>query len=297
MASFTKRMSSDNRASLLGLPRELRRQIYREVIGTEINCTTVEYWKDGHFSQTGFRCTPQLKGPLQLPWLNLLFTCKEIAAEMKALTSEASFLQSEENATYVLELDPSLGLRATWERIPCPPSDARYLVANVVFDDMRDGQFWGDGGPMPVVRKLYQTLNHFIHCGPRFDAQRPLPQKMHLREIHVNVHLIREDANENDDIDANNPEKAEQSRRRRPKRFPRRNPGAPIRWLRNPFAELRSLITMIVGAGIVFGNVDRFQLSSEEETVKEWEVVHQEGGCIPAEWDRYGFDWGMRAFK
>lgn len=67
------------RASFLGLPPELRQNIYIDVCRLDINAKVIDRFKDA-FSSIGFQCIP-IRAPLvelNIPWLHLMSTCRDV---------------------------------------------------------------------------------------------------------------------------------------------------------------------------------------------------------------------------
>ncbi|KAF7351181.1 hypothetical protein MSAN_01549000 [Mycena sanguinolenta] len=156
---------------LLGLPTELRLQIYDGVVHLPIDC------------QVAGRPSSKLQQPalpapvLSISWLSLMLVCKTITEELR------DYLLASGNTTYELDID-TLDKRhiiadtVTWRQIPCPPRSVRRLQANLVLHFRT--RFWGDGGPAPILSQLYQVLNRFIHNGPLLARQTPLVNHIHL---------------------------------------------------------------------------------------------------------------------
>lgn len=138
-------------ASLPGLPRELRLQIYQHVFALDLDCTILEAWKDEHTQAHGFRSVPELNpnARLVVPWVNLMLTCKDFAIELQSCMSEKAFLKSEQKRTWSLDLEAKRGGmtlgHTTWRHIPCHPKQLRVLEAS--YNTKRGFQAWGDGGP------------------------------------------------------------------------------------------------------------------------------------------------------
>jgi hypothetical protein len=171
---------------LLRISRELRHCIYDQVTRLDPPSDTVWQYKNSHNSD-GFNTTI-IKAPdtnFSIPWVNLLLTCKSISTEIIAFLDIGSSLGNEERRTWNIELTASDGgaLRpALWRQIPCHPARAEILVANIGFAS-ESTQFWGCGGPMSIVRNLYQTLNRILHYGPAFGRQIPLSQPLRLKTL------------------------------------------------------------------------------------------------------------------
>ena len=141
-------MAISIRASLLGLPRELRLQIYDFILSDSTSFTPLNGMTGGH-GKNGFY-TSAMRNPdarLRLPWLGLLLTCGEIADEIQGLFRQSVDADSA-RTTYVMATDIGSGRgrmgAVTWRHIPCAPSDARVLVVECGCDG--SPQLGGDGG-------------------------------------------------------------------------------------------------------------------------------------------------------
>ncbi|KAK4502993.1 hypothetical protein PRZ48_006420 [Zasmidium cellare] len=266
-----------NRASLLGVPAELRREIYSHVFTTDIQHTILSEWHHTFSRDIGFKSVPDLvkDEKLTIPWLNLMLTCKALAIELRAVMMEPSFQADEQNTTYVIDLEATRGGMAlgaaTWRQLPCAPVQARCIEA--YYNASCGLQTWGDGGPHGITSGLYQTLNHLVHCGPRFDMKRPLPQPMHIEELRLVVEERgvppREEANTH---------------------FLVRKRDAETTMI-----SLGSIVGQIVNTGVLRGFVDRVRVSTGEK-VLNWNPAEVGEGGIPEYWNRYGFDWGTELY-
>lgn len=267
------------RASLLGLPRELRLQIYQHVFETDIHHTVLKQWRHTFSSEKGFISVPDFNKneKFTMPWLNLMLTCKATALEIRAAMQEPSFLGNERNRTYVLDLEAtrggmSLGA-ATWRQLPCAPAQVQVLEAS--YNASCGLQTWGDGGPHGITSGLYQTLNHLIHCGPRFDSKKPLPEKMRLKKLHVVVESRGVSEREKENM-----------------HYMMRMSTDP----QTTLYSLGSIVGQIVNTGVLRGFVDHIQLSCGDK-VLNWNPAEVEGEGLPEYWNRYGFDWGMELYR
>ncbi|KAK4623966.1 hypothetical protein CLAFUW4_06209 [Fulvia fulva] len=267
------------RASLLGLPRELRLQIYQHVFDIDLHHKVLLQWRDTHTAEHGFKSVPDLNhgDKLTIPWLQLMLTCRTAAVELRALMQESSFLEQHNNGTYTLDLEATRGGMTlgptTWRHIPCAPSQVQCLEA--YYNASRGFQAWGVGGPHGITSGLYQTLNHFVHCGPRFDSERMLPKPSHLKELRVIV-VEREFRGEDE-----NPSYGLSERDTDP---------------RTTLYALGSIVGQIVRTGVLKGFVDDIHLSCDGE-VLNWSPSIEDGEGIPEYWNRYGFDWGMALYE
>ncbi|KAK4891727.1 hypothetical protein LTR27_009735 [Elasticomyces elasticus] len=185
-------------ASFLGIPRELRLQIYEKLQEKDLEYKVLDKWSGG-FDTRGFFATPirNAEARLVCPWLSLLLSCRAIAAEMQSLIRNQA-QGDDKHSTYVMETDiggqesQDMG-NVIWQRMPCAPTSAKVLLVHC-YTDTRNN-FWGDGGPLNLVRSMYQTLNLFLHCGPRLNPEKPLQDgHLHLRELVIHMHL-RQGAN------------------------------------------------------------------------------------------------------
>jgi len=181
--------SSVGQCHLLRISRELRDTIYDYVIHFDPPTGTVSHYKNS-FGKAGFSTTI-VKAPgtdFSIPWVNLLLTCKAISTGIIVYLDVLSKVDKEEHRTWTLDLAASHNILkpALWRQIPCHPARAEILVANIDFADGHTS-FWGDGGPMPIVRQLYQTLNRILHYGPAFGRQVPLLQPLRLKTLVLHV--------------------------------------------------------------------------------------------------------------
>lgn len=114
------------RASLLGIPRELRLMIFSHVCSSGLaDGRAVESWKDDDSSRSGFKSVPNFsEHPLKIPWLGLTLACRATATELASVKIEAG-------TTYSLNLEGRASSRrlgaTTWRRLPCAPNRARFL--------------------------------------------------------------------------------------------------------------------------------------------------------------------------
>ncbi|USW51943.1 hypothetical protein Slin15195_G052620 [Septoria linicola] len=268
-------------ASLHGLPRELRLQIYQHVFALNLDCTILEAWKDEHTLAHGFRSVPELNPDARLvvPWVNLMLTCKDFAIELRSYMDEKAFLESEQNTTWSLDLEAKRGGMTlgytTWRRIPCHPKDLRVLEAS--YNTKRGFQAWGDGGPHGITSGLYQTLNSVVHCGPRFDCTSLLEVPIHLAELKIKVES-RDDPKKEYDGDHYMSLSDRET-----------NPETTL-------YALGSIVGQIVNTGVLRGFVDMISVCSADKTLS-WTPREVKGEGIPEYWNRYGFEWGEKAFS
>lgn len=256
---------------LLRISRELRNCIYDHVIHLDPPTDTVWHYKSGR-GKGGFYTTI-VKAPgthFSIPWVDLLLTCKAISMEIIAYLDLQSNLETEEHRTWTLELAASGGRLkpALWRQIPCHPDKAEILVATLDFTD-ESIQFWGDGGPMPVVRHLYQTLNRILHYGPALGRQVLLSRPLRLKTLvlHAATGSSQEDGDTHPGSSSD--------------RIPTEN-----------YRQLCNFVQLLKEIGILWGYIDTIQIIDEDSHDKK-EIVIQfvENARVPEGWNRYGFKW------
>lgn len=267
--------------SLLGLPRELRLQIYDHVLDQDLEYTPIERFRGGFALPEGFYTIAHYDedSKLSLPWLNLLSTCKTIVAELCSHMDSESVNARTRRHTYVMSLEPkkrSLG-RLEWNRILCPPSEARELIVNL--GSLDSVQFWGDGGPNDIVRQLYQTLNWFLHCGPSMDVNNPLAEHMVLKRLALNLTaeaVVQE-------VDSNNSEDHD-----------------PFDSFQRSANRVKNFVASLEGTGLLWGYVGEVIVRDSRpdgEPVFRAVVAQKEKAGVPEYWTRYGFQWGNEALE
>jgi hypothetical protein len=133
------------RATLLGLPTELRLQIFELLIHEELEYNPIEC-----FREQGFAPVRNTEAHLRLSWVQLLRSCKTTAEEVQdllkapdrrprsACDAGETTSQHETNTWLLTEALP-LGLGyvpardVTWRSISCSPSDVKHLVLELHF--------------------------------------------------------------------------------------------------------------------------------------------------------------------
>ncbi|KAJ6487945.1 hypothetical protein C8R45DRAFT_262011 [Mycena sanguinolenta] len=247
---------------LLGLPTELRLQIYEAVVDLPVDCQVARRNRN--------KPPVQAAPALPIPWLSLMLVCKTITEELRHLHT----------STYELELDNldkryrrrRIADEVTWRRISCPPSRVRTLQANLVLHI--GTKFWGCGGPCAILSELYQVLNCFIHNGPSLIRATPLVNHIHLSTLIIEVSLKDPDPDpEPYDYDVDEVKKDQRY-------------------------DLERYISQVVDRGLLFGAVGKIvcrwaegELDADSE-VTEWEVSFKEIGDM-TEWEQYDFGWGV----
>ena len=128
-----------------------------------------------------------------------------------------------------------------------------------------DVKFWGDGGPRPIERDLYQTLNLLLHCGPRMDPGHPLPRAMKLEELIICVIYV-EDPDDDEEMRTH---------------------------VRDTFSEIYHAVETLQQTGLLWGLVDAVEVHDRGLNLPRVIVHRSEAPSVPAHWDRYGFEWGI----
>ena len=127
---------------------------------------------------------------------------------------------------------------------------------------------------MPIVSELYQTLNQFLHCGPRFDTKRPLSQPIKLREVLMNVNIKSNRFVQGELL-------APSLKKLRTDRIANRT-----------VRELVSFARELESTGLLNGLVAEIRIRDE---LDEWRVVVEDrnNARVPGLWSGYGFEWGI----
>ncbi|TKA65424.1 hypothetical protein B0A55_09381 [Friedmanniomyces simplex] len=154
---WRKRNNRMKKKGLLGIPRELRLQIYESLLDEDVNYNVLKRWTGGH-GPDGFYATPirNREAHLTLPWLSLMLSCRATASEMRSFMRD-HIGGDAKHITYVMAADLGNGhsdLREiTWQRLPCAPSDVEVLVVECGAE--ADGFVcWGDGGCVSSVVQM-----------------------------------------------------------------------------------------------------------------------------------------------
>ncbi|KAF7351183.1 hypothetical protein MSAN_01549200 [Mycena sanguinolenta] len=248
---------------LLGLPTELRLQIYDGVVHLPIDCRVAT--GDSHRQHALWRQPPaaQLAPVLTIPWFSLMLVCKTITEELR------DYLYTSGNTTYELEIDNT---DLKWGSV-------RILQANLALH-FGTG-FWGCGGPNPILSQLYQVLNRFIHNGPLLARRSPLVNHIHLNTLIVQVCVRDPDPEERRAQGLKPYGKAMVDDQKKQHR-----------------CDLQRYVSEVVERGLLFGAMDKIVCRlaegefDDKDKVREWEVSSKEIGDM-TEWEQYGFEWGV----
>ncbi|KAI0151703.1 hypothetical protein GGR57DRAFT_470197 [Xylariaceae sp. FL1272] len=256
---------------ILGIPRELRLGIYEAIMLMDLEYDVVENYIHMRHLDSFEILHRHRNSKLVIPWVQLIQTCKQINAELSDYMSSVAISNKPDYRTYVLDIfahDRFVGRlsKATWRHIPCPPAGIKNIEVNFGFE-RHDGtranrppKFWGDGGPMPIVRELYQTMNLLLHNGPILDRTEPLPRHLSFESLIVNI------------------------RRPEPQ-------GTSHKFLRSTF-HLSNFMRSMQRTGLLYTYINRFRLVAGDEQ-EEFEISAVENPRVPAHWAGYGFEWGL----
>jgi hypothetical protein len=255
---------------LLTIPREIRYYIYDLVMHLSLSDETV--WKYQHgFGNGGFftRIYKESETSFSLPWINLLTTCRTISKEMRLYMSPSSAVDNPQKYSWILDIVAGqVQLEAAqWRQISCPPTSVNTLVANIEFPGGR-AQFRGDGGPMPILQQLYQTLNRVLHYGLNFGGHRHLSQ--HLRFKTLVLNLKTSPGHEYGSSEHHNS------------------------WVFERFDHMSLFINRLEHTGVLWGYIESIGIV-DMDGHHELDVIVQpdENPRVPNAWNGYGFQWGV----
>ncbi|KAK6420691.1 hypothetical protein LTR95_016918 [Oleoguttula sp. CCFEE 5521] len=276
-------MPPRSRATLLGLPQELRDNIYAHLLRTDVDYKVAKEY-DWRYGRHSFHAKPERpEGPLReyvVPWTSLALVCRSVNDELSnVLGSIADHSKSGCNDLTRWKLDvelPGRGVGAvTWRMLPCAPRNVRDL--DVTINAVKGIRFWGDGGPMGSVSCLYQLLNAILHCGPHLRWTSPLPKHLHLNELRIFVEGSGPPKYMTWTNDNNGEPEAETVRHG------------------DTFCGLRNLVGSLCGAGMLVGYVDVVRITDGIDELVETldkESIVDDVKVVPSQWDGYGFEWG-----
>lgn len=263
------------RASLLGLPTELRLKIYQFVVKLDVDYVFVRdiyHIFDSHGTQATLVPNGHPDFRSAVPWLNLSLSCRQISSELRSHVQDYQSSNDQVNRTYEVDLDifRQLGERAirtaTWRQIPCAPAQVRSIIMNVRIGSGPGP--WTEGGPASLARAIFQILNRTVHLGPRIFSTSLLPDHMKLTDLYINVDIGRYTD------------------------FPARGcqTDPRLNWFR--FQEGWKEISR---TGFLTGFVETTRLRSIGDGSDEIEVptTRQERSTPVGYWRGYGFQWGI----
>ncbi len=265
------------RASLLGLPAELRLKIYDFTLLADVDCRVIDdidHSKDSNGTHATLIPNPRADLALAIPWLNLLLTCRIISSELRSYLRESACLKHNENRTYVLDLKV-LGSQVQkprrtiiWRRIPCAPNEANCLVMNV--STRPEPGPWTEGGPASLARALHQVLNHTVHLGPRMVRDTLLEKHMELQDLLINVEIGSTCSSPAIGCDSD----------------PKFNWGL-----------FKGAWTKVSRTGFLFGYFELIRLKNNENEEVEVRPQWQKVPSVPGHWRNYGYDWGIESLQ
>jgi hypothetical protein len=256
---------------LLRIPLEIRYSIYDLVIHFIPPSDTVWKYKGGYangeFYTTIFK---DADTSFSLPWVNLLLTSKVLSEELRAYMSRPSGVDKHTKSCWELDIvavQQGHLKTAQWRQLTCHPADVNTLVANIEFPDQRI-LFWGCGGPRPIVRQLYQSLNGILHYGPTFAGVHLLSQHLRLKTLVLNLRTTP-------------PDQSGVSSDTRNYRGHER------------FAELTSEVENLKKTGLLWSYIENIRIVDDDSHMEsEMEIYQVNNPKVPEFWDKYGFEWG-----
>lgn len=263
------------KATFLGLPTELRLRIYDFAIHADIDCTILTDIDHTADPRRGTQATlipnPDAKFSRAVPWYNLKQTCKSVTSELHNFMTDISFRNDELNRTYILDLaihndwmsKPERALR--WRHLPCYPTQAQFLVINVI--TLSGSGPWTEGGPGSLARAVFQILNHLCHNGPRILTKQQLPDHLQIWQLTINVERLGA---------------ATMSPAPGCNSDPRFN-----------YALFIGGWEQISRSGHLHGFVENIKLQNHFEGERIMAVEHKSTPEMPGPWRNYGFYWGV----
>lgn len=236
--------------------------VYDYALRFDLNHAVVKLYANGRDNDGSYtRMYRHSDKALTVPWVNLLLTCKYVNFEVAAYMS----LHNEDLRTYTVDIHASSCgfLRSsTLQKIPCSPSKVNTVLANIRIDFEPHHEYFqivGDGGLMPIVRQLYQTLNLLLHNGPVLSRASPLRHPLKLKNLDIRAVVTSDDGSK-----------------------PRRS---NISW------NLKWILQALRNSGLLQGYVGYVHIIDEDgHTELAIEAVDKAG--VPTSWDGYGFEWG-----
>ncbi|KAJ8128430.1 hypothetical protein O1611_g5204 [Lasiodiplodia mahajangana] len=189
-------------ASLLGIPRELRQQIYGYVMHFDLKYDVMQFrFRHIHPLAWSWRDNRYVRERLCLGWVNLRLTCRLFNFELAATMDSAYVLNDEANRTYTLDITasehPSMGeamiMLTTWRKIPCCPSNASTLAITIYINVPQIPAAWTTGElelyARPLVRQLCNTVGNYMTHGPLLGRHARLQGRMGLKKLELNYFL------------------------------------------------------------------------------------------------------------
>ena len=180
-------------ASLLGLPPEIRLQIYDYVLALDCHHLPSRHFRK-HFTHKASPPRHRLLHPHphpEIPWLHLLSTSRLLRRELGALLGSAALCADASLHTYRLHLRPSpCGARlaaATWTQLPCPPEHAHHLVLDLHATDLTVLHL-PRGRPSLFYLALLATLSFAPYYGPALHRRHQLRPGSYFDTLTVHVH-------------------------------------------------------------------------------------------------------------
>lgn len=285
--------TTTKRASLLGLPQELRLQIYDYVFSDALACPPSKQFRSKYISLKGeqhYHCTcghDHSKDYFEVPWLNLLVTCSTIATEIQAAMQEDTFVKAFDSRALIAnlyvasngtELDSFI-----WRQILCAPHEAEELVVHVVAFGPKIELFRGRWDTS-LLASVYQTLNYLCHCGPLMNPKYPLIERMRLKKLYVRIH---------DDNDYSSTLEDDNSRARAHRDSFCKKPFDVLRWLAGE-RRIQEILTGFIDS--IYINCNHYFDNIEVDT-KQCRALNLRERLMPWMWKFEGYEWGTKKSK
>lgn len=172
------------KASLLGLPRELRLQIYEYVLEFALDYNTSDFWRR------------HLGGPtlssFRLPIAKLAMSCSSIAYEVRALI--CSLPDKDRFAIATLSVGPDGQGPMYLRRAPCPVADLKVFNIEVDVEVPMECFHCGFADCFNGALSTAYTLGARLGCSVRseFDMNSALHGARALQKIQVHVRFLKD---------------------------------------------------------------------------------------------------------
>ena len=167
------------KASLLGLPIELRLLIYDILVFSEPQNTSGHIQWESHWEDDAWirvATEPRALKPV-IPWVNLILTSRQLASELRSPSWKA-------HAGHTWKLQGHwtqyLSHPLSFSSIPCSPPDVKVVIVDldVPIEHIRDKE----RGWEPSF-EVFRTIHSILKRGPMIHGEKLLPACMRLDQL------------------------------------------------------------------------------------------------------------------
>lgn len=251
--------------SLVGLPREVRNEIY-DLLFQSSNHRPVSPEEAGPRFKN-IRVHYSLDPQCPANYAPLLHCSRQLRSEVLEL------LESKQDGVYGLDcMLKGDSVWPTWVTFPGLARNMRHIEMDLRLFGIRDGcrQFWGDGGPGMAFTPLFQLLNRFIHHGPQFYYKGPLDYKVQLESLLINLIFVKR----NQDKDTASEKDRDWYRKRH-------------------LFGVAARMNYVAQMGLLTGRISNITIRYKDlESVTETENFEPQEH-VPKEWDDHGYHWAV----